>query len=86
MTNRAARIVTIGLPFRNKQGEMAVPRAFIHPCFKDGCGEYAAWGFGERFACRAHRNELSTLFDQARATQAGGTDGRSTGDRNLFGG
>lgn len=53
MNNRAPRLVVIGMPFKNRQGETRVPRAFIHPCFKEGCDDYAAWGFGERFACRA---------------------------------
>lgn len=85
MNNRAPRLVVIGMPFKNRQGETRVPRAFIHPCFKEGCDDYAAWGFGERFACRAHRNELSTLFDQRARISTGEADA-STRDGGLFAG
>lgn len=69
MTNRAPRLVIIGMPFKNRQGETRVPRAFIHPCFKEGCDTYAPWGFGPpltsnlRFSCSRHVDELRRAID-----------------------
>lgn len=86
MNGREPQIIIIGPPFKNKAGEMVTPKAFLHPCFKDGCREYAAWGFGELWACRAHVNEASTLFDHHRRIERERENEQgSTGDSGLFG-
>lgn len=84
--NRAPRLVVIGMPFKNRQGESIVPRAFIHPCFKEGCAEYAAFGFGETWACGSHRNEASILFLQSQRTNKGDTNEQRMENDDLLAG
>ena len=69
-------------------GERVQPMGFIHPCYVEGCNEYAPFGYKlphrplGLYACKAHVNGLETLFRQSALApqEAPDATGNATGD------
>lgn len=67
-------------PVRHADGTTTMSKGFIHPCYVEGCEEYAPFGFRMKgwplglWACRGHRagaeEVFSRMIDRARRKDA----------------